>query len=149
MAEVVSGMGANARRTDKNLSARLQKINRNAKIQNAPGGAYGERAALTQLAQGAPEQQTQQALPPVMSGGEMTPRGNMTVPSVVGAFEPTQRPNEDVSAGAATGPGPDSSVLMTPVDAPDQLAVYARAMYAMFPSPQTRRIVEAFVEEGR
>ena len=148
MAEVVSGMGANAKRTDKNLSARLQKINRNAKIQNVAGGTYGERLALTELAQGA-STETQQALPPVMSGGEMTPRGNMTVPPVVGAFEPTQRPNEDVSAGAATGDGPGTDVLMTPVDAPDQLAVYARAMYAMFPSPQTRRIVEAFVEEGR
>lgn len=146
MAEVVSGMGANAKRTDKNLSARLQKINNKAKIQNATGGAYGERAALTQIAQAAPTETPTPVVPPAT---EITPRSNRAIPQTVGAFAPTQRAYEDVSAGAATGDGPDASVLMTPVDAPDQTAVYARAMYALFPSPATRRIVEAFEEEGR
>lgn len=146
MTEKVSGVGANATRTDQNLSARLAKINNEAKIQNAVGGTYGERADLTQLAQGAPEVK---GTPASIATANVTPQATIAAPAVVGAFAPTQRPNEDVSAGAATGDGPGTEVLMTPVDAPDQLAVYARAMYAMFPSPQTRRIVEAFVEEGR
>ena len=143
--ETVSGVGKNATRTDKNLSERVARVQRDANIQNATGGAYGQRAELTQLAQGAP---TQSPMPPVMANGEMTARAGRVFPSV-GAFEPTQRPNEDVSAGAATGAGPGQEALMTPVDAPDQTAVYARALYAMFPSPATRRIVDAFEEEGR
>jgi len=42
--EVVSGMGANSSRTDKNVSERVAKIQREAKIQNMSGGSYGERA---------------------------------------------------------------------------------------------------------
>jgi hypothetical protein len=68
---------------------------------------------------------------------------------VVGAFEPTRRPDEAVTAGVNAGDGPGSEVLMTPIDAPDQLSVLARAMYMANPTPQLRRIVEAFDEEGR
>jgi hypothetical protein len=67
----------------------------------------------------------------------------------VGAFAPTQRPDEPVTAGVNAGEGPGSEVLMTPIDAPDQLSVLARAMYMANPTPQLRRILEAFEEEGR
>lgn len=132
----VSGVGKGARRTDLDRAAKIQ---REAKIQNASGGQYGQRAELTQLAQGAP---MAQAMP------MPTAMGTPPVPTV-GIFEPTQRPDEPITAGVDVGPGPGSEALMTPVDAPDQLATFARAMYMANPSPQLRRIVEAFEEEGR
>lgn len=132
----VSGVGKGARRTDLDRAAKIQ---REAKVQNATGGSYGQRAELTQLAQGAP-----------MAQGMAIPTGMGTPPvPTVGIFEPTQRPNEPITAGVDVGPGPGSEVLMTPVDSPDQLATFARAMYMANPSPQLRRIVEAFEEEGR
>lgn len=132
----VSGVGKGARRTDLDRAAKIQ---REAKIQNASGGQYGQRAELTQLAQGAPMAQAM-PMPAAM--------GTPPVPTV-GIFEPTQRPDEPLTAGVNVGDGPGSEVLMTPVDAPDQLATFARAMYMANPSPQLRRIVEAFEEEGR
>lgn len=143
--EKVSGVGANATRTDKNLSERVARVQRDANIQNASGGKYGQRAELTQLAQAVPQEEAQSgAINMSLAAG---PTASRT--PIPGAFDPTQYPDEDVSAGAASGAGPGRDVLMTPVDAPDQTAVYARALYAMFPSPATRRIVEAFEEEGR
>lgn len=127
------GPGKFARRDD---LGNVKKIQRDAKIQESTGGSYGQRAELQGLATGAPMAQAPQA-------------ARMPVVPVVGAFEPTQRPNESVMAGVNAGEGPGSEVLMTPVDAPDQLSVLARAMYMANPTPQLRRIVEAFDEEGR
>ena len=88
---------------------------------------------------------------PMAQAAPASPMGNLTASSMptVGAFAPTQRPNEPVTAGIDAGEGAGSSALMTPVDAPDQLSVFARAMYVANPTPQLRRIVEAFEEEGR
>jgi hypothetical protein len=137
----VSGVGKGARRTDLDRAAKIQ---REAKIQNATGGAYGQRADLTQLAQGAST-----AVPLPMGGVQ---RGEYSQPEAiptVGIFEPTRRPNEPITAGIDIGDGAGSEVLMTPVDAPDQLSTFARAMYLANPTPQLRRIVEAFETEGR
>jgi hypothetical protein len=79
----------------------------------------------------------------------MARQQQVSKPSVTDLFAPTQRPNEPVTAGIDAGEGAGSNVLMTPVDAPDQLSVFARAMYMANPTPQLRRIVEAFEEEGR
>lgn len=51
--EVVSGMSANSKRTDNNVSERVAKIQREAKIQNSTGGPYTSRQDLTSLAGGA------------------------------------------------------------------------------------------------
>ena len=135
----VSGVGKGARRTDLDRAAKIQ---RDAKIQNAAGGAYGQRAELQGLAQGAPmAQAAAPTMPTPTSVGGSVP--------TVGIFEPTRRPQEPLTAGVDVGDGPGSEVLMTPVDAPDQLATFARAMYMANPTPQLRRIVEAFEEEGR
>ena len=127
----VSGVGKGARRTDLDRAAKVQ---RDAKIQEAPGGAYGERAELEGLAMGAP---MAKAAPAAAS-----------IPTV-GIFDPTTRPQEPITAGVDVGEGPGSESLMTPVDAPDQLATFARAMYMANPTPQLRRIVEAFEQEAR
>jgi hypothetical protein len=128
------GPGKFARRND---LGNVKKIQREAKIQESAGGAYGQRAELQGLASGAPMQQAA----PQQSMGSSFP--------VVGAFEPTQRPDEPITAGVNAGDGAVSEVLMTPIVAPDKLSVLARAMYMANPTPQLRRIVEAFDEEGR
>jgi hypothetical protein len=131
--DVPGGPGKFARRND---LGNVKKIQRDAKIQESAGGAYGQRAELQGLASGAPMAQA-----PSQSMASAIPS--------VGAFAPTQRPDEAVTAGVNAGDGPGSEVLMTPIDAPDQLSVLARAMYMANPTPQLRRIVEAFDEEGR
>jgi hypothetical protein len=138
----VSGVGAKAKRTDLD---RARKIQREAKIQNASGGGYGQRAELTSLASGAPMPQGPKAAPVP----QLAPRQAMPPIPSVGIFEPTQRPDEPITAGAAGGVGPGPEVLQTPVTAPNQLAVLARAMFAANPTPQLRRLVEAFMQEGQ
>lgn len=132
----VSGVGKGARRTDLDRAAKVQ---RDAKIQEAPGGAYGERAELEGLAMGAPMARNNPAT---------FTQGRNAIPTI-GIFEPTARPQEPITAGVDVGEGPGSESLMTPVDAPDQLATFARAMYMANPTPQLRRIVEAFEQEAR
>jgi hypothetical protein len=121
MAEVVSGMGANSNRTDKNLSARVQRVVNDAKIQNSTGGAYNERANLTSLAQGAP---TEQAMPAVTApSGDMTPRGIQTT----GAFAPGN-PDLPLSHGAKGGPGADDSIQQPIIDTPNPSSLFVRAL---------------------
>ena len=50
--EVVSGVGANSSRTDKNPSAQVKRIQRDAKIGSASGGTYGSRAENESLQSG-------------------------------------------------------------------------------------------------
>lgn len=134
----VSGVGKNAKRIDLD---KARKVQRDAKIQRASGGAYGERTALNELATGAPMPSAPQ---PTMPAAPMGPQ----IPSV-GIFEPTQRPNEPITAGLPVGDGPGPEVLNTPIMEVDQTAALARAMFAANPTPQMRRLVEAFMQEGR
>ena len=71
MASSVPMPGAMTNRVD---LSRVQKIQRNAKIQNAPGGQYGARNDLQTLAQGAPTPQTASAasFSPPMNIGNIT-----------------------------------------------------------------------------
>ena len=140
--EVVSGMGANSSRTDNNVSERVSKIQREAKIQNASGGAYTNRQDLTSLAQGA---STNVPTPQVSM-----PQGNPLSGSVdaVNAFAPGTQ-GVPLSEGATYGPGGGQEVMPTPVDAIDQGSVLARAMLMANPnSRQLRLMVEAYNELG-
>jgi len=109
----------------------------------------GKGARRTDLDRAA-KVQRQAKVQNAMSRGPMTSTAPAaaSIPTV-GIFHRTTRPNEPITAGVDAGEGPGSEVLMTPVDAPDQLATFARAMYMANPTPQLRRIVEAFEEEGR
>lgn len=141
--EVVSGVGANAKRTDNNVSERVAKIQREAKMQNATGGAYGQRAEVTSIAQGAPTNVPSPSMPTL-------PEGNPLVGSVdaVNAFAPGTQ-GAPLSEGATFGPGAGQEVLPTPVDAIDQGSVLARAMLMANPnSRQLRLMVEAYNELG-
>lgn len=140
--EVVSGVGADAKRTDNNISERVAKIQREAKVQNMSGGAYGQRAEMTSLAGGA---STNVPTPQVT-----LPEGNPLVGSVdaVNAFAPGTS-GAPLSEGSAYGPGAGAEVLPTPVDAIDQGSVLARAMLMANPnSRQLRLMVEAYNELG-
>lgn len=139
--EVVSGVGADSKRTDNNVSERVAKVQREAKIQEASGGQYGQRANLASLASGQQTAQTASAV----SVGPSQP-GIQLPPTDI--FAPS---NQDVplSHGAPGGPGAGTEVLQTPVDAIDQGSILIRAMYAANPTPQLRRMVEAYNEEGK
>jgi len=139
--EKVSGMGPDSSRTDNNVSERVKKIQREAKIQNSTGGAYTNRQDLTSLAGGA-------------STDVPTPNVNMSeqsrisaIPSV-NAFDPgSGRNGVPLSDGARYGDGRDDSVQPVPVDAPNPDSIFVRAMAAANPeSRQLMMMVEAYNE---
>lgn len=138
--EVVSGVGANSSRTDKNLSARVQRVVNDAKIQNAPGGAYSERSNLNQLAQGA----STNVPTPTPAG---MPAGGVQIPvTTTNVFAPGSA-GVPLSQGAKGGPGADDSVLQTPVDGPNPDSIFVRALFAANPSSrQLGMMVEAYNE---
>ena len=142
--EVVSGTGKDARRTDQNISSRVQKIQRDANMKNATGGSYGESLNLQQLSQGA----STNTRKPII-----TPTTSRSVPSAALRMSPLDQmqnnagPMTDGAPGDTAGRQPYE--LDQPVDAPDQSAILARAMFAINPTPQNRRLLEAFQQEGR
>ena len=142
--EVVSGAGKDARRTDKNISSRVQKIQRDANMKNATGGSYGESLNLQQLSQGA----STNVKKPII-----TPTTSRSMPSLGIKKSPLDEMQEgavtmtDGAGGNTAGRQPFE--LDQPIDAPDQSAILARAMFAINPTPQNRRLLEAFQQEGR
>ena len=132
----VSGVGKSAKRVDRGM---VQKIQRGAKIQNASGGAYGERAEMQSLASGGPTAPTASAA----SAGAPAP-----APSVptVNAFAPGTQ-GAPLSSGAKGGPGVDDTAQQTPVDSFSPDSMFVRAFYAANPdSRQLMMMVEAYNE---
>ena len=139
--EKVSGVGANSSRTDNNVSERVKKIQREAKVQNMSGGTYGQRADLTSIAGGA-------------STNVPTPNVTMPEPSrissipEVNAFAPgSGRQGIPLSDGAPGGPGRGIEAQPLPVNAPNPDSIFVRAMAAANPeSRQLMMMVEAYNE---
>lgn len=139
--EKVSGVGANATRTDKNLSERVARVQRDAKIQNASGGAYSSRTNLESLASGA-------------STNVPTPNINLPQGSPVSAIPPVNafapgsgREGIPLSDGAQFGPGRGEDAQPLPVNAPNPDSIFVRAMAAANPeSRQLMMMVEAYNE---
>lgn len=139
MAEKVSGVGAGSERTDKNLSDRLAKINREAKIQNAPGAGYAVNKDLSSIAGGASTNVPQPNVEPA----------TVTNANIVDMFAPGSQ-GRPLTDGVDYGtPGVGSESLQPAMTGPDQLGILARALYTANPTPQNRRLLEAFIEEGR
>ena len=142
--EVVSGSGKDARRTDQNISSRVQKIQREANMKNTTGGSYGESLNLQKLSQGASTN---------MKKPIITPQAATSMPSAALRRSPLDEmqnnsgPMTDGAPGDTAGRQPYE--LDQPIDAPDQSAILARAMFAINPTPQNRRLLEAFQQEGR
>ena len=145
MAEIVSGVGADSKRTDNNISSRVSKIQREAKIQNATGGTYGQAGELTSLAQGASTNIPTPAMNS-MPAANAAARSNPSLPIDVFAPGNPNVPETDGAPGLTPGRQPNE--LNPMVAGPNELSVLARAVYASNPTPMWRRIVEAFDEEG-
>jgi hypothetical protein len=140
MISPVSGPGKFAKRED---LSRVKKIQREAKIQNATGGTYGQATQLQDIASGASTVQPQSV---VNASPINTLRSNIPTQSI----SDLQGNGEPITTGVDGGtPGAGSEVLQQPVDAPDNAAILARAMFAANPTPQNRRLLEAFLQEGR
>jgi hypothetical protein len=138
--EVVSGVGADAKRTDNNVSSRVAKIQREANIQNANDGTYGNRADLTSLAGGA----STTVNTPTPSG--MT-AGTVTSTPTVNAFAPGTGDVNPLSDGSRLGPGRDASSQPIPVNTPNPDSIFVRALAAANPeSRQLLMMVEAYNE---
>jgi len=99
----VSGPGALSRRTDGGPQA----------MRLASGGKYGERKQMAEMQSSAP-----------MKGGEV--QNTAPLPPVTGLFEPTQRPNEPVTAGSPLGAGPGPEVLNLPNVRPNVVSTLKR-----------------------
>jgi len=75
-----------------------------------------------------------------------------TMPETVGMFEPTQRPEEPLTAGMDFGPGPDSSVMGIPAPPkePDPAIAAIQTLYMQNPrNEDLRLIVQSLQDEGR
>ena len=146
MAEKVPMPASMSNRTDNNNSARVNKIQNDAKIQNASGGAYGSRQGLQGLAQGASTAPAPTG--PAMAlgaGGDQGTGRSAPVGPPSDMFAPTNH-GLPMSHGAPGGPGANST-NQVPVDAPDQGSMLARAMLALNPeSQQLNLMVEMFNE---
>lgn len=137
--EVVSGVGADAKRTDNNISERVKKIQREAKVQNMSGGTYGQRAEMTSIAGGASTNVPTPSMP--------EPSPVSQIPSV-NAFQPgSGAQGTPLSDGAEFGPGRGTEAQPFPVNAPNPDSIFVRAMAAANPeSRQLMMMVEAYNE---
>lgn len=139
--EVVSGMSANSSRTDKNLSSRVKKIQREAKIGSASGGSYGARLENESL-------QSAEATPVTGSAVSQNayPQMSKQLPNIFSPGNPDV-PFTDGAPMDTAGRGPRD--LITPnLTSPDPGLVLISAMYAASPSPVLRRMLEAYDQEG-
>jgi hypothetical protein len=133
----VSGVGRDSKRVDRGM---VQKIQRNAKIENASGGAYGERKDIKSLASAESTGTTASAV----SAGNVVTAG--TPVATVNAFAPGTQ-GAPLSSGAKGGPGVDDSAQQTPVDSFSPDSMFVRALYAANPdSRQLMMMVEAYNE---
>lgn len=133
----ISGVGKNSKRTDRGM---VQKIQRDAKIENASGAAYRERKELKSLASGGTTGTTASAV------SADAPAPAITPVATVNAFAPGTQ-GVPLSNGAKGGPGVDDSAQQTPVDSFNPDSMFVRAMYAANPdSYQLMMMVESFNE---
>jgi hypothetical protein len=141
--QVVSGVGKDSKRTDRNISERVAKVQREAKIQNATGGTYSQATQLQNIASGASTEVPSAVVTPA--------RVNTVATNVDTSFLDTVNPNPVIMTDGAPGntAGRQPEELPAPVDAPDNNALIARAMFMMDPTPQNRRLLESFQQEGR
>lgn len=143
--EDVSGMGPDSKRTDQNVSERVARVQRDAKIQNASGGTYSQRTQLEQIATAASTESPSATFNPSPINTQSM-MSNVRV-SPLDQLDSSGDPISTGAGGRTAGAG--TEVLQVPVDAPDNNALIARAMFLMDPTPQNRRLMESFQQEGR
>jgi hypothetical protein len=122
--EEVSGIGKDAKRTDLNVSQQP--------LRYISGMPYSEGKATYE----------QQAAAPMQ--GTPSIDGNLPI---IGLTEPTQKPNQPITAGVDFGPGPGSEVINLPNTQPTVLSVL-RQIAQNDPSGETDLIFQAMLERG-
>lgn len=95
---VVSGPGALSQRTDGAMNRQ--------RVMKLPNPEYGEQSEFTGLQSGAP-----------MSKSGMPPRPPIDMSNVIPLSAPSRFPDEPVTAGIDSGPGPGSAMLGMPTQA--------------------------------
>lgn len=131
--EEVSGVGKGAKRTD---LGNVAKIQRSAKVQNATGGAYGERAELRSLA-------SQQSTGVTGSAVSANPMPQIKVQDVF-----TPRVGGRITDGAAMNTaGLPPSETTDGLTSPDAGHALAAAMFTMYPNPYTKMLLESYSDE--
>lgn len=120
---------------------------RGGRRQGTPGKAYANRTDLTsQYGPGSaaaggmePSPQQQPLMPPPVTA-DMVPN----------LADPTQRPNEPVTAGLSVGPGPGPEALGPMPPAPmDPVRMAVQAMMLVAPNPDLVRVLNRLQYEGR
>ena len=146
--EVISGVGADAKRVDLNnsnkVTERVKKLQRDAKIQNATGGTYSQASQLQDLASGASTE-----MPQSVVGATPNPRTIASSIRMSSLDQMNENPGPITDGAPGNTPGRQPEELPGPVDGPDNNAALARAIYLMDPTPMNRRLVESFQQEGR
>lgn len=111
---------------------------------NFTGQAYG-----TASAQSASQAAVPVAAPPNTPTPQTTPAAATPGPdpgTLGSLLDPTARPNEPLTAGLPTGPGPGPQGLRQATGDPDLDQL--RAIYRGNPSPALRELIE-FIQQGR
>ncbi len=136
----VSGPGAMSQRTDGGPTQSAKYMS---------GLPYGQGQAQMQQQTSAPMAGNPTAAAQVnVDSAAQAPQ----MPQTVGMFEPTQRPDEPITAGMDFGPGPDSSVLglPTPPKEDDPAIRAIQALYMQNPRNEDLRLmIQTLGEEGR
>lgn len=104
----VSGPGKFSQRTDGKPGAQP--------VRPMTGGAYGEGQEMNELQSSAPMSDTSgqpapNGVPPVLAGSGVMPMG-----------EPSERPDEPITAGIDAGPGPGSEAMASGIKETDEIA---------------------------
>lgn len=133
----VSGPGKLSRRTDTGPTQSMQQMSAN--------GVYGERKALAEMQSSAPMQgnPTPNIPAPTVSASAPAP----TRQPVAGLFDPTQRPEEPITAGMPFGDGSNYPTAL-PIQF-DDTAAQISAAYALYPNESLRMLLNAIESEGR
>ena len=108
-------------------------------VRTPTGLAYGEASQLRQTQQQVPGAAPQQA--PVSLQAQAHAAAQATPPPANLIHAPTQRPNEPVTAGLATGAGPGPEVLAGGGAAMDPTLAVLQGMYSRYPSPDMQALV--------
>lgn len=137
----VSGVGKNSSRTDQNVVERTQRVQREANMANATGAPQGTAKVNRELSQGGAMARTASAVS--VNPAMPTPTTNVVSPFAPGSPD---RPDTDGMGGNTPGKGPND--LMANSNSTDAGSILVRAMYAAYPTPELRRYVEAYNEEG-
>jgi hypothetical protein len=105
-----------------------------------PGANYSNRSDLQNAPRLAPTAQTGQ--PYGTAGQQLDAQSVLPMaPPPISLSAPTTRPNEPVTSGLPTGPGPGPEVLSN-AQSPDPTIAELRALYALYPNRELAEILE-------